>query len=92
MTGEQTFFLCDPGVHDHLHKQISKLFLQIVRIAGPFKDIDPADDFRGFLDAGAFQGGMGLGAVPRAAAGGAQACDYLFKFLKFRHENASLPM
>ena len=90
--GEQTFFLCNPGVHDHLHEQIAEFFLQIIRIAGRSRILIPQMTSAASSMQGAFQGGMGLGAVPWAAVGGAKTCDHLFKFLKFRHENASLPM
>jgi hypothetical protein len=67
--GEATLFGGDLGVKEDLEEEVAEFFGEFGVVAG----VEGVEDFVGFFDEVGAEGGVGLLAVPRAAAGSAEA-------------------
>ena len=85
---EGALLLADVALEEHLQEHVAELLAMVGQVVAGHG----VEQLVALLLEAGLDGLQRLGAVPRAAVGGAQACDHLFKFLKFRHKNASLPM
>jgi hypothetical protein len=67
--GEAALFGGDLGVEEDLEEEVAEFFGEFGVVAG----VEGVQDFVGFFDQVGAEGGVGLFAVPGAAAGGAEA-------------------
>jgi hypothetical protein len=66
--GEAAIFGGDLGVEEDLEEEVAELFGEFGVVAG----VESVEDFVGFFDEVGAEGGVGLFAVPRTAAGSAE--------------------
>jgi hypothetical protein len=70
--GEAAVFCGDLGMEEDLEKEVAQFFGELGVVAG----IEGVEDFVGFFDEIGAKGGVGLLAVPGAAARGAETGHY----------------